>query len=89
MSPAQESKIDRLLVVMGRIDKKLAAVDKVSIEYVPEAEAIRLLGKSKRTLLNMRKNCELGFTSVHGRGIMYVKDDLHKLLYQNSTKFSL
>lgn len=89
MTAQQESKLDKLFTVMSRIEKKMQVTSLAPPEYVTEAEAIALLGKGKRTLQNMRRNGEVGFTSIHGRDIMYLKSDLHKLLYTNATKFSL
>lgn len=57
------------------------------ITWVKEKEAADMLGRRPRTLraLVQTRKLPVNFTHINGRTYMYSKEDIEKMLIQNST----
>ena len=78
-------KIDRLLKDVAVLRRKASMGEGhvVRKKFVPEAEAMTQLQKSKKTLQIMRKAGAIRYTSVNGRNIQYDQESIDELLLES------
>lgn len=78
-------KIDRLLKEVAVIRRKVSMGEGhvVRKKFIPEADAMTQLQKSKKTLQIMRRAGAIRYTSVNGRNIQYDQESIDELLLES------
>lgn len=76
--------LEILLKKVTKLEKILSRYEFQEPEFMTEQEVIKLTGKSKRVLADLRKRGILSYTSINGRTPRYESRNVYKLIQENS-----